>query len=47
MFNFGKHIRELVAFSKSNWARSLPFLFFKGEYLGYLFSDCLYNDKNP
>ena len=36
-----------LAFLQSDWARPPPCLFFKGEYLGYLFTDCLCNDKNP
>ena len=38
-----------LAFPKSDWARPLPCLFFKGggDTLGIFFSDCLCNDKNP
>ena len=36
-----------LAFSKSDWARPLPCLFFKGGIPWVLFSDCLCNDKNP
>ena len=52
MFTFGKHIHELAVeftcFLKigSGKTTSLP-LFQVGEYRGYLFSDCLCDDKNP
>ena len=51
MFSFGKNIRELaikfICFFR-NMTEQPHFLasFFKGEYLGHLFSDYLCNDEN-